>query len=229
MLRARQFGLLLALGLVGFASPAARADEMRVALKDVPDAVREAAQRAAPDTRWVKATKETDDDETSYVVKGASAKNLKVSVSINGDGSVEEVESALSLSELPKDVAHIVKSLPDYLWDSGNQTVHDNETSYELYGSDLEDREVTLSIDAEGKAMLHTTLKIEEVPADVSAALKARLPNFAPESVVSIADKGVVVRYEFEGKGLDDESKVTVSADGKTIKVGDDDDDDANV
>jgi hypothetical protein len=231
MSRIRRYGLLagFALTLAGLASLAATAtatavaDEERVALKDVPDFVLEAAKRAAPEARWVKATKEVD-DETTYVVKGAGAKGLKVSVGVSADGEVDWVESALCLADLPKAVADVVKGLPDLLWDSGNQTVSEGETTYELYGSDLEDRDVTLSIDADGRASLRTELELDDVPAVVSNALKTSLPNFTPDSVVSVSEGGKVITYEFEGDGLDnDETKVSVSADGKTVKVGDED------
>ena len=50
------------------------------------------------------------------------------------------------------------------------------------------------------------------------------VPGVVREAVVSIADNGKIVSYEFEGAGLDEGSNVTVSVDGKTIRIGGEED-----
>ena len=69
-------------------------------------------------------------------------------------------------------------------------------------------------------------LERDEVPSVVSDALKAKRPMFRPKSVASVADQGSLT-YVFSGE--DEEGKeieVSVSSDGKTITIGDDDDED---
>ena len=217
--------LIAAMGMAGFVNLAARADEDPVELKNVPAVVRESADKAIPGAKWAEATKEFDDGETTYTLNGADTKGREVNVSLSKDGQVELVETVLSVTDLPKMVVDILKTLPQVKWTDATETVEDGITTYEVSGSDLRDRESSAKITGDaGESTLRTELEINEVPAVVSDALKARFPEFHPESIMSVTENGKLTGYAFlKGEADDEEMEVFVSVDGKIVKVDDDD------
>jgi hypothetical protein len=224
-MRLSQYGQAAVMGVLGLIPLTATADEDDVDLKDVPAAVRASADKTVPNARWEKATKETDDDETTYHLNGADAKGREVNVTLKADGQVEVFETVLSVTDLPGNVVEVLRTLPQVKWTDATEKVEDGKTNYEVGGSDLKDRESTAFFPADAPATIHTDLERSEVPGVVSDALKARLPTFQPERVRSVIESANVIAYMFiRSEGADgEEMEVTVSADGKTVKVGDDD------
>ncbi len=217
--------LMAAMGVTGLVNLAARADEEQVELKDVPTVVRESADKAIPGAKWAEATKETDGGETTYTLNGADIKGREVNVSLNKDGQVELVETVLSVTDLPKIVVDVLKTLPQVKWTDATEKVEDGITTYEVSGSDLRDRESDAKVSVDGgESTLRTELELNEVPAVVSDALKVSFPEFHPESIMSVTENGKLVGYAFlKGEADDEEMEVFVSVDGKIVKVDDDD------
>jgi len=217
--------LMAAIGVTGLVNLAARADEEQVELKDVPAAVRESADKAIPGAKWAEATKETDGGETTYTLNGADTKGREVNVSLNKDGQVELVETVLSVTDLPKIVVDVLKTLPHVKWTDATEKVEDGITTYEVSGSDLRDRESDAKVSVDGgESTLRTELEPNEVPAVVSDALKVSFPEFHPESIMSVTENGKLVGYAFlKGEADDEVMEVFVSVDGKIVKVDDDD------
>jgi hypothetical protein len=227
-MRLSQYGLVAAIGVAGLVNLTARADEERVELKDLPAVVRQAADKTVPEARWTEATKETKDGKTTYELNGADAKGRETHVTLTSDGQVEVVETVLSVTDLPKLVVDVLKTLPRVKWTEATEKVEDGMTTYEVSGTDLKDHESNASVTADGQSTIRTELDLTEVPGVVSDALKAKLPKFQPDSVMSVIENGRLNAYAFEGDetGGAEMMEVSVSADGKTVKIDDDDDDD---
>ena len=217
--------LVAAMGVVGLINLTARADEERVELKDVPAVVRECADKAKPGAKWTEATKESDEGDITYTLNGADSKGREVNVTLSEDGQVEVVETVLSVTDLPTAVVDILKSLPQVKWTDASEIVEDGVTHYEVSGSDLRDRESDATVTPDGsESTLRTERELNEVPAVVSDALRARFPEFRPELVMSVTENGKLVGYAFlKGERDDEEMEVFVSVDGKMVKEADDD------
>jgi hypothetical protein len=216
------------MGLLGLVPFTATADEDRIDVKDVPAVVRQSADKTVPHAEWTEATKETDDDEATYQLTGADAKGREVHLTLTADGQVEVFETVLSVTDLPAAVVEVLRTLPQVKWTDALEKVEESETTYEVSGADRKDRESTAFFPHDSPATIHTDRELSDVPAVVADALKARLPAFKPERVRSVTESGKLVAYLFmRAEGADgDDMEVTVSADGKTVSVGDDDDDD---
>jgi hypothetical protein len=213
--------------MFGLVPLTATADEEKVELKDVPAAVRQAADDRVPQAKWTEATKHTDDDETAYELNGADVKGREVHITLTAIGQVEAVETVLSVTDLPPNIVEVLRTLPQVKWTDATEKIEDGMTTYEVSGSDLKDRESTAFFASDSQAIIQTDLERSEVPAVVSDALKAKQPTYKWQRVRSVTEKGQVVSYLFVGsEGTDgEEMEVKVSADGKTVTVGDEDDD----
>jgi hypothetical protein len=226
-MRLSQYARAVVMGVVGLVPLTATADEEKVELKDVPASVRQAADKTVPQAKWIEATKHTDDDETAYQLNGADAKGREVNITLTADGQVEVFETVLSVTDLPTNFVEVLRTLPQVKWTEATETVEDGKTTYEVSGTDLKDRESNAFFNSDGQATIHTDQELSEVPGVVSDALKAKLPTFQPERVQSVTENGKLVAYLFvRSEGTDDEEmEVTVSVDGKTVTVGDEDED----
>ena len=225
-MRLSHYGLAVAISLAGLVNLTVRADGERVELKDLPAAVRQAADKTVPEAKWTEATKDTEDGDTTYELSGADSKGREMNVTLKADGQVEVVETVLSVTDLPKLVVDVLKTLPQVKWTDATEKVEDGQTVYEVSGTDLKDRESNATVTIDGQWTIRTELDLPEIPGVVSDALKAKIPAFRPESVMSVTENGRLVAYAFLGTGPDDEEmEVSVSADGKTVKVEDEDDD----
>lgn len=220
--------LAVVMGMGGLVPIIATADDEQVELKDVPASVREAADKTVPQAKWMEATKQTDDEDITYELSGADAKGREVHVTLSAEGQVEVVETVLSVTDLPTNVVEVLRTLPQVKWTDASEKVEDGRTTYEVSGSDLKDHESRAFFDPEGQSTIFAHRELSEVPAVVTEALKASLPTFQPERAQSVTENGTLVAYLFvRSEGAEgDEMEVKVSADGKTVTVGDEDDDD---
>ena len=206
-----------------------KAVETVASLKDLNDLsveVRKAAEQSAPGAKWAEVVVRTEDDEITYRLKGTDAKGRQVEATFAVEVHVQLVETALDLKDLPQPLADVIQSLAGATWTKAAEKTDDGETTLEAIGTDSKGHEVMVSVTSDGRSKVRTELELNEVPSVVSDALKAKLPMFRPKSVASVADQGNLV-YVFNGEEKEDkEIEVSVSADGKTIAIGDDEDDD---
>jgi hypothetical protein len=221
--RARNVEVTLsAEGKVDAVETRARLDD----LKDLPAEVRKAAEQSAPPgVKWAELAVRTEDDEIHYRLKGTDAKGRKVEAAFAVGVHIEFVETTLDLTDLPKPLADAVKPLTGAKWTKAVEKTGEDETTLEAVGTDAKGHELTVTVTGDGRSTVRTALELGEVPAVVSDALKAKLPMYRPHSVASVAEQGVLI-YVFQGEEKEDEGmKVSVSADGQTITIGNDDDD----
>jgi hypothetical protein len=139
----------------------------------------------------------------------------------------DEERQKVDLGSLPAAVREAAdKAVPGAKWEKAFKETEKGKVIYEIKGDDAKGRDVEVEITADGKVLeVETEIAMSEVPEVVINALKAKLPKFKPEEVESVAKEDKVVGYEFKGddeKGKDIE--VYVSADGKTVKVEEDED-----
>lgn len=192
--------------------------------KELPVEVRKAAESAVPGAKWGEAVVRAEEESTSYRLKGTDAKGLGVEVTLVVEVRVEVVETALDLKDLPGPLAEVLRPLAGAKWSKATAKAGEG-TTYEAVGTDAKGHELTVTIEDDGRSTVRTELELDEVPPVVSVALKAGLPAFRPGSVAMVAEQGAVV-YLFEGRKEDEEIRVSVSPDGKTVAVVEDDDDD---
>jgi uncharacterized lipoprotein NlpE involved in copper resistance len=213
---------LAADGKVEAVETASRLDDV----KDLPAEVRKAAEQSAPGARWAELVVRAEDEETTYRLKGTDAKGRNIEATFTVEVHVQLVETALDLKDLPTPLADAIKPLAGAKWTRAAEKTGEDETTLEAVGTDAKGHEVTVSVTSDGRAKVRTELELGEVPPVVAEALKAKLPMFRPHSVASVAEQGAVT-YVFHGEEREDEEmEVSISSDGKTVKIGGDDDDD---
>jgi hypothetical protein len=86
-----------------------RADEEKVALKDVPKAVLDAVKAKFKNAELKEATKEKEDKETIYEISIVD-EGKKIDVSVVEKGEIEKTETEIAISDLPKAVADALKA-----------------------------------------------------------------------------------------------------------------------
>jgi uncharacterized protein YpmB len=134
----------------------------------------------------------------------------------------------ISLKHVPahlKDAA--TKAAPGVHWKTAFKNVEDGETTYEIEGLDRKNREVTVTITADGKVEeIETEITEADTPSVVMKALKAKFPGLQIVSVTEIQEAHKeghkVVGFDFEASHATDDKKtvgIYVSADGKTVHV----------
>jgi hypothetical protein len=192
-------------------------------LKDLPIEVRKAVEEAAPGATWAEVVVRTEEG-TTYRLKGTDAKGHTVEATFAVEVRIESVETVLDLKDLPKPLADLIRSVGGAQWRKAAEKAGGEETTYEATGTDAKGHELTASVTSDGRATVRTALRLDEVPSIVSDALRAKRPAFRPTSVASVAEQGMVL-YVFEGEEREGEGiEVSVSPDGKTVAVVDDDD-----
>lgn len=156
-----RFSLLVSCGfaLVLPALPAL-GDEVKVEIKDLPEAVRATVQARFPGAKLTKATKETEDGTTTYEVE-VDDKGTEKEVVTSAAGKLLEVETEVAVAKLPKAVtAAIEAKYPGAKLDEAEEVVKvldggKEETSYEVAvkpaGKDAKAREIRVS--SEGKIL----------------------------------------------------------------------------
>ena len=193
-------------------------------LKELPVEVRKAAESAAPGAKWTEVAVRTEEAATTYRLKGTDAKGLGVEATLKAEVHIELVETALELKELPKPLADALRPLAGAKWTRAVMKAGEEETTYEAVGADSKGHELTVTVEEGGRTTIRTELEVFDVPSVVIDALKARRPMFRPDSVALVDAQGSVA-YEFEGKEDGKGITLSVTFDGKTITVVNDDDD----
>jgi hypothetical protein len=193
-------------------------------LGDLPSQILKAADAGGAGARWSGGVVREEEERTEYRFKGADAQGRTLEAVI----AVEihaEVETTLDLKELPTPLADALRPIAGATWAKAALKRSDGETTYKADGADDKGRELTVTVDGEGRAEIRTELTAGDVPAVVLEALKAKLPSYHTTSSASVA-RPDGVSYVFECEDQEgDEKTATVSADGKSVKIEGEDDD----
>ena len=112
-----------------------QAEETAVPLNKLPQAVTQAVKKMFPKAEMVKASQEEEDGHIDYEVS-LKLDGKKIEVTVDGDGSFDEIEKEIAVKELPKAVkAMLTKMHPDAKRKSAEAVyeVEDGEQELEYY------------------------------------------------------------------------------------------------
>jgi hypothetical protein len=134
-------------------------------------------------------------------------------------------EHEIDLKNVPAHVKSAAnKAAPHVKWKTAFKSEQNGEVMFELEGIDQKKRDVTVILNGEGKVEeIETEIPVEEVPATVMAALKAKVPTLEVAAVTEILEGKKIVAYDFAGTRPSSNKSigVYVSADGKTVEIDD--------
>jgi hypothetical protein len=118
--------------LVGVLGLSARADEKKIAPEKLPAAVKKAVKAAFPKAKVTSAAKEVEEGETVYEVS-LTFEGDKYDLSVEPDGTIEEVEREIETEDLPKKVVASLKArYPKAKIKSAEELIKGNILSYEV-------------------------------------------------------------------------------------------------
>ena len=98
--------VLAGLALV-ISGAAGRGDEKKVPLSEVPESRARRGEGTVPGAELKEAEKEVDEDEATFEIS-LTAAGKHVTVSVDDEGEIEEIETELSIAGLPKAVADAI-------------------------------------------------------------------------------------------------------------------------
>ena len=139
--------------IIGMAHGIARGED--IALANLPDIIRKASDKAAPNAKWNKVVKDTDGKDTWYDISGIDAKGRKICVTVEPNGDIDEIETEIKAQNTPKSVMAALKErLPNFKISAVYEIRNDEDKvmRYDFDGKRLKDKEdVTISFTVDGK------------------------------------------------------------------------------
>ena len=84
-----------------------QADEHKIPLSEVPKAAIDAVKHKFPRAELKEAVKDVEDDETTFEISLLNA-GKHVTVSVDDEGEIEEIETEIAVSDLPRPVADAI-------------------------------------------------------------------------------------------------------------------------
>ncbi len=145
---------MLAFASSGLLGPSAshRDDPVEISLSEVPEVVRKAADRTAPQARWKGAEREYRDGTTYYSLDGKDDRGLGVGIILTGEGKLDGLLLELSAADVPDIVKDALKrEAPKFQAEHYAKAICD-DGSFEYMAVGLEDGEdMTMGIDPDGK------------------------------------------------------------------------------
>ena len=134
---------------------AVAADEKKVPLGEVPKKVLDAVKLKFPRAELKEAVKDVEDDETTFEISLLNA-GRHITVSLDDEGEIEEIETEIAVSDLPKPVtAAIAGKYPKATLKKAEEVVEieddKEEKAYEVDVVTAAGKAVEVKVDASGK------------------------------------------------------------------------------
>jgi hypothetical protein len=237
-LRLPAWGLLAAIPTLCLAAPAD--------LATLPAAVKAAADKIAPDVRWLSADQESATGDIVYELRGSDPKMRAVTLAVSRGGNVTFFEIEASLGDVPSVVMAAARSLvPSFrpaaacLVRRGDDLRSEGtvERAFVLDGVDAADREISMELTAEGKVtFLDREIALSSVPPAVRTAVQTKMPQLRPQAAFEIHERGSFSGYVIEGTRIivsrpklrvkaeapvGEEVSLFVSPDGRQVEIRD--------
>ncbi len=146
---------VMGLVLLGLGS-SIQADEHKIPLSDVPKAAIDAVKHKFPQAELKQAVKEVEDKEINYEISILNA-GKHITVSLDEKGEIEEIETEIAVSDLPKSVtAAIAGKYPKGTLKKAEEIVEiedgkEEKKAYEIDVVTAAGKSVEVKVDASGK------------------------------------------------------------------------------
>jgi|GEM_PF-500848 len=146
---------LFIVAIFGMTSEIAKGED--IALINLPEIIRKAANAAVPNAKWSKVVKDTDEKHTWYEIKGIDAKGRNVCVTVEPNGELEEIETEIKLQVTPKIVLDALKRRFSNFKISAVYEIRNDINTIVRYNFDgkrpRDKEEITISFSAVGKSI----------------------------------------------------------------------------
>jgi uncharacterized membrane protein YkoI len=225
-------------GLVAviLATAACRADEVKIALDQLPKAVVEGLKAKYPNAELVGAVKENEDGKTVYEVK-IKNNGEKLEVTLSAEGKVLEEEKdgdkgdkkeenkaeKVAPDKLPKAVADAIKArFPNGEITSAEKETEDGKVVYDI---ELKQGGLKYEMDIhEDGTVIEVEKEIKPVPEKIAKAIGAKYPKAEIEDVMEVnkvkGKEETPIHYEVTIKtAAGKKMEVLVSLDGTSVKT----------
>ena len=137
---------------LGLAAPALAQEENEISMDQVPQAAMEAAQAKAEGIEFTKAQMDDDEGTETYELSGTMENGMAIEVDVLADGTVEEVEEEIEMSEVPQEVtAALEQNLAGFQPSFIEKSTRDDGATvvYEFEGQH-DGKEIDAEINADG-------------------------------------------------------------------------------
>lgn len=147
--------ILVAVSLL-VVSASTRADEEKVPLDKLPEAVVKAVKARFPDAKLVSAEKEDEDGKTVYEV-AITNKDQKIEVTLTPEGEIVEIEKEIAAKDLPEKVAKSLEAkYPKATYKTIEEVIKVKEKKeqspyYEVLLVTADKKKLEVSVDGDGK------------------------------------------------------------------------------
>ena len=147
----RRFVLIAAASLVATAAAA----DGDIALEDAPASVKEAALRAAPGVELVSVSVETENGVSVYEFEARGKDGALVEIDVREDGTVEEVETLIAMSDVPAPVvAALNEAAPGFAPEEVELSIREGGARVYEFEGVHEGRDIELEIDEAGTLLV---------------------------------------------------------------------------
>ncbi len=133
----------------------ARADEKKIPLSEVPESAMKAVKQKFPHAEIKAATKEVEKNKATYEISLVSG-GKHITVGLNDKGKIEEIETEMAVSDLPRPVTDAIKArYPKSTLKKAEEILEiedgEEEKSYEVDVTTSKGKSVEVKVDAKGK------------------------------------------------------------------------------
>lgn len=136
----------------------AHAQDTKIELSAVPQNIMDTAMKEVPDFKAASANTEMEDGKTVYEVQGMAG-DKKVEVDVMEDGTLDEVETEVDMSAVPKAVTDAVMGkMPNFKPNKIEESKRPAGTFYEIEGMD-DTNKMDVEIMADGSSMKAEAMK----------------------------------------------------------------------
>jgi len=147
---------IAAVATVVFAGTAIAGEEKKLDIEKVPQAVRDAAKKAAPQVKFTKAAIEIEEGDVVYELAGRCPQGRQCEIDVTAGGKVLEIETECRKDDIPSEVTRVLKKrMPNFRAKFVEKSVRPySSTWYEFEGSESDGAQVDVEIRDDGRLVL---------------------------------------------------------------------------